>query len=352
MKKDNKHNIEHEKIRDTLASISEKYGFEELYTLKDSSNSNEEIQIKTTKKGIFKGPIPNAYMVILCNFINPIKLKTQTREAYNTRFKVENHYEGENWLLCNANSKIFAYDIKYYYIINKIIHELDYQITIEYKKFKIGVSKDGKLHMFIIETNVADFAIAGMKVDNLEEEERAILSNKLEASQPFFEFKAPIYFEWSDLVGDKGGQFERICELLLQKEINITSIIPIGKTRASDRGRDFEVIEKIESLDKKIEKKWLVQCKYSERSISPSSISGWTDRIIEHKYDGYWLMTNNDITPSLFDQFKDIEKNDDYHSDIRFWQRSDFHIKMNVHSELFQKKVFFKSKKDKSASNE
>ena len=62
-------------------------------------------------------------------------------------------------------------------------------------------------------------------------EERVILSNKLEASQPFFEFKAPIHFDWNKLLGDKDRQFERICELLLQKESNITSIIPIGKTR-------------------------------------------------------------------------------------------------------------------------
>jgi hypothetical protein len=100
----------------------------------------------------------------------------------------------------------------------------------------------------LIETEIADFGIAGLLGDSLEEEERVILSNKLEKSQPFFKFKSPIYFNWLKLLGDKDRQFERICELLLQKEKNIIRVIPIGKTRASDRGRDFEVIEKEEGL--------------------------------------------------------------------------------------------------------
>lgn len=169
-----------------------------------------------------------------------------------------------------------------------------------------------------------------------------ILSNKLETSQPFFKFKAPIHFNWDKLIGDKDRQFERICELLLQKEKNIIRIIPIGKTRAADRGRDFEVIEKADNMNEHNERKWLVQCKFSETSISPSKISGWTDRMIEHKYYGYWLMTNSDITPTLFDQFKDVEKNNEYNIKTKFWQRSDFYIKLNVHSELFIKGDIFK----------
>ena len=86
----------------------------------------------------------------------------------------------------------------------------------------------------------------------------------------------------------------------------------------------------------------MVQCKFSEHSISPSIIAGWTDRIIEHSYDGFWLMTNNDVTPNLFDQFKDIERNNRYAIKTKLWQRSDFEIKLSVHAELFMKGDIFK----------
>ncbi len=319
--------------RELIQYAVDSYGFEELSELKTTSNDFEEMTIKTTQKGVFKSK--DNYMGIFCKFVNQSSLKAQLKKCLTNRFKVENIYEGEKYLLCLSNKKIYSFDINNYRIILSIINSIDYEFHLANRTHLIGVDNDSKLDILIIETEIADFAIAGLRNDSQEEEERVILSNKLEGSQPFFKFKSPIHFNWEKLIGDKDRQFERICELLLQKEKNISRIIPIGKTRASDRGRDFEVIEKIDSISEIKERKWLVQCKYSESSISPSKISGWTDRIIEHHYYGYWLMTNNDITPTLFDQFKDVEKNLEYNIKIKFWQRSDFYVKLNVHSEVF-----------------
>ena len=328
--------------RSLITSIGEQYGFEELYELTDSSNALEEIQIRTIKKGVFKGK--DSYLGIICKFVEHKNLKPELYKVLKNRSKVERLYEGEKYLLCFSNSKIYSYNIDFYNEINSLLDEIDFEYQITKRELSIGVDNESSYHILIIETELADFLISGILEDNQEEVERVILSKKLEASQPFFEFKAPIHFDWNNLLGDKDRQFERICELLLQKESNITSIIPIGKTRAADRGRDFEVIEKIGGINSSSEIKWLVQCKFSEHSISPSSISGWTDRLIEHKYDGFWLMTNNDITPNLFDQFKDVSNNEDYQIKTKFWQRSDFHIKLNVHSELFINNDIFKMK--------
>ena len=329
-----------EDIRFFIDSITEQFEFEELTKSKDTSNEFESVQILTTTKGVFKSK--DAYLGIVCNFVDTSKLKSDFKKTLNNRIEVEKIFEGEKYLLCLANSKIYSYNIDFYKRLNSVMDEIDYEYHLTDVKTYIGINPDNSNHFLIIATNLAYFLIAGLLEDNQEEEERVILSNKLESSQPFFEFKAPIHFEWEKLLGDKDRQFERICELLLQKESNISSIIPIGKTRASDRGRDFEVIEKVGGLNSNKEIKWLVQCKFSINSISPSSISGWTDRIIEHKYDGFWLMTNNDLTPNLFDQFKDVTNNEDYQIKTRFWQRSDFHIKLNVHSELFTNGDIFK----------
>jgi len=334
--------LDNEQIRTFIDSITEQFGFEELSKVKNTSNDSESIQIKTITKGVFKGR--EGYLGIICNFVESKNLKPGFQRIFENLFPVENLYEGEKYLLCLANSKIYSFNIDYFNEINSVIDEIDYEYPLANREITIGIDEDNDFHILVISTDIAHFMVAGLLDDNQEEEERVILSNKLESSQPFFEFKAPIHFEWDKLLGDKDRQFERICELLLQKESNITSIIPIGKTRASDRGRDFEVIEKIGGLNSNKEIKWLVQCKFSVNSISPSSISGWTDRMIEHKYDGFWLMTNNDITPNLFDQLKDVSNNDDYQIKTRFWQRSDFHIKLNVYSELFMNNDIFEIK--------
>lgn len=326
-------------VRDIVRATVKNYNFEELYSVKESSNEKEEVEIKTIKRGYFKGK--DGHLGVFCKFVDFKLLGDSVNKALTNRFEVDKIYEGEKHLLCLANSKLFSYNIEYYNQIQTIIDEIDYELPSSSTKLKIGYDSKSHFHILIIETDFIDFSVAGLKSDNQEEVERVILSKKLASSQPFFEFKAPIYFEWNKLKGDKDSQFERICELLLQKENNIKSIIPIGKTRASDRGRDFEVIEENKGFNTTKKIKWLVQCKFSENSISPKHLAGWTDRVIEHKYDGYWLMTNNDLTPSLFDQFKDVETNEKYSIDVRFWQRSDFHIKLNVNSELFTKGDIF-----------
>lgn len=330
----------YEEQREIIELISREYDFVEVSEMNETSNENEIVQIKTVKRGVFK--TPEGILGIVCNFVNEKVLKPELVTLFRNKQDVEKTYEGEKYYLCQIKSKVYSYNIDLYLTMHSLIGEIDSNYEINRIEEKIGINKKSNFHALIIETNIANFIISGLLEDNQEEEERVILSKKLESSQPFFEFKAPIHFDWSNLVGDKDRQFERICEILLQKELNITSIIPIGKTRAADRGRDFEVIEKTGGFNSKKKSKWLVQCKFSKKSISPSSIAGWTDRVIEHRYDGYWLMTNNDITPNLFDQFKDVENNEEYNIKTKFWQRSDFHIKLNVHSELFTKNDIFK----------
>lgn len=319
--------------RNIISEISKEFDFEEKIETKSTENESEVINIQTVTKGIFK--TEDNYLAIICKDLEIDKYPRGIKNAFKNKFLVKNIYQGEKFLLCNDGNDIYAYNISFFEKSESFLNELDSITQNLEKKYWVGNDLESPLHILIIETEIAYYLIAGLVSDNQLEEERVLLSNKLESSQPFFQFKAPISFDWNKLIGDKDRQFERICELLLQRDKNIKRVIPIGKTRAADRGRDFEVIEKIENFGKEEERKWLVQCKFSEYSISPKIISGWTDRVIEHKYDGYWLMTNNDITPNLFDQFKDVKLNDNFEIKTRFWQRSDFQIKLNVHSELF-----------------
>jgi hypothetical protein len=326
--------------RQIISEASKDYNLFETYELSKSADDSKEVEIKTITKGVFKDE--QGTIAVVCKFVNPAILKPSVYGIFINKKEVLKSYKGEWYFLCLTEKKTFAYNIELY---NKVYDFALLFASASFDfKFFVGCDESSGLDALIIETEIAYFFIAGLHKGNYEEEERVILSKRLESSQPFFKFKAPIHFDWNKLIGDKDRQFERICELLLQKQANITRVIPIGKTRAADRGRDFEVTEKLDEITKVSEKKWLVQCKYSESSISPSSIAGWTDRVIEHGYNGYWLMTNNDITPTLFDQFKDVEKSKNYNIEIKFWQRSDFYIKLNVYSELFTNNDIFEMK--------
>ncbi|MCH7828131.1 MAG: restriction endonuclease, partial [Bacteroidetes bacterium] len=250
--------------------------------------------------------------------------------------KVEKIYKGEGHLLVLSEDSIYSFNNDYYKIVYDIINDLyNYDAISAEPEYFLGTMKGKKVKVLFLKTEVAYFGIAGIVAD-FAEEERIILSSKLEQSQAFFEISAPKYYNWENLIENKAENFEKIIEILLQKEKDISKVVAIGKTNAADRGRDFEVVELVPTISGTITKKWLVQCKYSLKSISPNNISGWVERVIEHHYDGYWLITNNDITPTLFDQFKDIEKNTKYSFEVKFWQRFDLHIKMNLYNELFK----------------
>ena len=64
----------------------------------------------------------------------------------------------------------------------------------------------------------------------------------------------------------KGAIFQNLCYYLLEKESDVMSIVSIGKATASDRGRDFELIEREFRFGGPVMIKWLVQCKYSNKS--------------------------------------------------------------------------------------
>ncbi|NTW69990.1 MAG: restriction endonuclease, partial [Chlorobiaceae bacterium] len=131
------------------------------------------------------------------------------------------------------------------------------------------------------DTGQTKFLVSGMLTTETEEIERAILTSKLEKAKPFFEFKAIKKVDWSKLKDDKGEYFEKLTETLLPLEQNLADIKSIGTTNSPDRGRDFIVTENIfDTFGSLFKKKWLVQCKYSDKSISPRIIPDWVNRTV------------------------------------------------------------------------
>ena len=313
---------------------------ESLGLLEYKSESSEEIDgeiIKTTKsiKGFYYNE--NKAVGVIHSSTNLKLLPKAFAEKISDLVNVTDLYEGERYLLAKTAKKIFGFDIRNYRKVQDIIQTIDYEydLSIEEKL----ISSDGII-LVLIGSDGTKFIVMGLLGEEFEEEERVTLSQKVESSKPFFEFEPFTKVNWEKLKDIKGTTFENLCEVLLQNQNGILEVQTIGKANAADRGRDFIVIREVYDLNGTKKEKWLVQCKFSKHSISPATISGWTDRVVEHNVDGYWLMTNNDITPSLYDQLNDSSKNEKFNVKTEIWPRNKFDILFNLQKELFSKEFF------------
>lgn len=276
--------------------------------------------------------------VIICDNVNEELIPYIISSKIQNTIKAENLYEGYEFLLVFAEHKISSFKIILYQKIIELIRLINLHVDCSIQQIELNIEKT----VLIISTEQIKFLISANLTPETEEIERTILSTKLDVAKPFFEFKPIQKVDWSKLKDNKGNYFEKLVETLLSLEINLSEIKPIGKTNASDRGRDFIVTEKeIDAFGIEKNITWLVQCKFSEKSISNKSIPDWITRTIEHKVDGYWLITNNDLTPNLFDQLTEIPKNPSYNIKCKFWQRSTFDIKLRTRPEIFSSKLFF-----------
>ena len=321
------------RLRGLLQQYGSDFGFSEFFKTSDKEDSNYLVVETTITKGLFvsEDKTTAVWPLALSDEVLPRELIPMRDD----NAPVSHTFRGEYYYLVRLQDQVFAYNVDKFKNVEQLINHLNYEFNtpIEY----IGVHvHSGAL---IIRSSWMIAVLSGMQSDGLEEEERVMLSERLKESQPFFEFKVPLEVDWSLLKKSKDDTFQELCRQILLKEFGVEEVISIGKTRAADRGRDLEIHQKIKGLIDSSTINWLVQCKFSSRSISPDSIKGWTDRVREHGYDGFWLITNNDITPDLFDQFKGIERNTDIK--VKFWQRGDLHTKLNVYPEFLKSTQFF-----------
>jgi hypothetical protein len=274
---------------------------------------------------------------IISNIANKKLIPHNILRQINNLIIVDSLYEGYEYLLVKCGSHIFTFNIQLYYSITEVIRLID--LHVDCKVQKVQTNKEGTI--LVLDTGQVRFLISGMLVADAPEVERSILMSRLEDAKPFFEFTPVKKVDWSKLKDNKGDYFEKITETLLQLEPNL-EVNTLGKTNAADRGRDFIVIEKgFDTFGNLNIKKWLVQCKFSEKSISPKIIPDWVNRSVEHDVDGYWLITNNDVTPDLFDQLQDVAKNKSYKIETRIWQRNTFDVKLAARPEVFKAGLYF-----------
>lgn len=311
--------------------ISKHFGFVPFKTIKEEKSNGKIVEIEEKIIGFFHDE--DRHVAYIHYKANRELLPETISSKLDNLVPIEAFYEGDNYFLTKRGNEISGFKIDLYRKVKDVISNIDGNYPIKIEKHQVSKDK-GILAVFTDDGSI--FLISGLIGDiEFAEEERSIISERIENAQPFFDFTPYAKVDWDKLKTNKGAYFESLCEKILNSQENLFDLQPIGKTNASDRGRDFIVKENVLDLEGRKEIKWLVQCKYSDNSISPKTIPDWTNRLIEHNADGYWLMTNNDLTPSLFDQLNDATKNEKISIAMRIWQRNKFDILLNTHKEYF-----------------
>ncbi|HPE78123.1 MAG TPA: restriction endonuclease [Draconibacterium sp.] len=313
------------------------FGFKSFESVKEEIIDGKKITTTENVVGFFSDE--NRHSAFIHWTVNRKLLPATFSARLNDLTKVDAVFEGENFTLLKVGGGSFAINSNLHRNIKEMISVIDSEYVFTIREYQI--TPDGSLVAIKMDEDSL-FIIAGMLgYTDFAEEERLKLMEKVDTAQPFFNFSPYKKVDWSKLKKPPGNHFESLCEIILTNQKNITDIQPIGKTNASDRGRDFIIKEKsIDINGKSNEIKWLVQCKFSENSISPKTVPDWTNRVIEHNVDGYWLVTNNDLTPDLIDQLKDAANNHRIKIQTKIWQRNKFDTLFNTQPELFTNENF------------
>lgn len=157
--------------------------------------------------------------------------------------------------------------------------------------------------------------------------------NRMEIS--FEEIKNGDHFE--DLVA------EYFRDLINESENNITNVKVNQSGIGTDGGRDILVEFDLSDDIKIFKRKWVVQCKFHEGTISPSKINTINIPTLVHSYraSGYLLVCKSSPTSGLTDLFERLNKDckDDYNYEC--WTGNQFLSKLilreKIHGVFFPK---------------
>ncbi len=110
-----------------------------------------------------------------------------------------------------------------------------------------------------------------------------------------------------------GLQFENLVadyfrEMTEAKNISEVDVKP--PSEGSDGGRDILVTFRFTDSIISFERRWVVQCKFWKKSVSPNAIATVNVPTLIHQYNanGYLLISKSDVTSGLGKMFEQLEQ--------------------------------------------
>ena len=144
--------------------------------------------------------------------------------------------------------------------------------------------------------------------------------------------------EFEDLIADffrKQYQIEKN---------SVTSVLVEPSGKGADGGRDLLVTFKFNDSVVDFERKWVVQSKFYDKTVSKSHIADVNIPTLIHEYgaDGYILICKGDVSSKLTEMFENLRKNCRFGYQYSVWSGSQFAYEISCNIALA---AFYFSKK-------
>ncbi|WP_321968629.1 restriction endonuclease [Paraburkholderia tropica] len=170
--------------------------------------------------------------------------------------------------------------------------------------------------------------------------ERAAFSTAIGMKLQFLYDNARLH--WAS--GDQSERFEALCRELLAREPGILRTRKVSPTYQPDRGRDL-IAEKMQyrPLGMPVEQnaqpvnilKYVVQCKYSARTVGIPSAAGPFEVLYQGDYDGYFLITNSVLSSDFTALLEKLRMDRRYTAD--WWSCDEIEERLKRNVDLIEK---------------
>ena len=120
-------------------------------------------------------------------------------------------------------------------------------------------------------------------------------------------------------------------------ENSLTEVTVEASGEGSDGGRDILLSFRINDSITKYNRKWVVQCKFLNRSLNKADISSVNIPTLIHEYraEGYLLVCKKGVTSKVSEMFERLRENCKFDYNYEFWDGSELISKLLVVSDLF-----------------
>lgn len=112
----------------------------------------------------------------------------------------------------------------------------------------------------------------------------------------------------------------------IQGQKNITDVTVDQSGEGPDGGRDILVTFQVSDSIMSFERKWIVQCKFYDRSVSKTELSDINIPTLIHEYGahGYLLVCKGGVTSTVSTMFENLRKKCRMNYSYMFWTGNQF----------------------------
>ena len=257
-----------------IESVSECAGKFELRKLDDDSYINSQMQVIVFAKDI--------------ESINPKKIDVNSLEMIKYSVSATRYFCGKM-----ESGKMVAVDMKSIAMFYKLCDHFHVD------KSDFDFYSDGKECLYIKGKLKAIISIEA-NADERVDEEYSIFIRKLDALK---KIKPQLNNATLDFTHLTYVDFEQLCYDILVKR-GFINVHPVGKSNASDGGKDILATEEYRTITGIETRKWIWQCKHSKKSLNRKDVSEIGDLLNENEATAYGLLCSNALTPDLINRLE------------------------------------------------